>query len=155
MMFPLFPLKPCSGSNRNLMARVPEGRRRSPLLFRLAGIEAEKRNRVDGYVNITSGERDRRRSRAAASWKLALRRTLLAMAVTMILVMEMVPSALALTFNGFQTPTGQSNPTVITAGPDGNLWFTETSANKIGRITPGGMITKFPLPTAVGLPSGI
>ena len=31
----------------------------------------------------------------------------------------------------------------ITAGPDGNLWFTETQAGRIGRITPSGTITIF------------
>jgi len=34
----------------------------------------------------------------------------------------------------------------ITTGPDGNLWFTETNANQIGRITPSGTITEFPIP---------
>ena len=34
----------------------------------------------------------------------------------------------------------------ITAGPDGNLWFTESDANKIGRITTAGVVTQFPLP---------
>ncbi len=38
-------------------------------------------------------------------------------------------------------PTG-SNPEGITAGPDGNLWFTE--GNNIGRMTPTGAITEFP-----------
>jgi streptogramin lyase len=33
------------------------------------------------------------------------------------------------------------------AGPDGNLWFTEGFVNKIGRITPAGVITEFPIPT--------
>jgi hypothetical protein len=32
----------------------------------------------------------------------------------------------------------------IAAGPDGNLWFTEPDANKIGRITPAGKVTEFP-----------
>ena len=32
-------------------------------------------------------------------------------------------------------------------GPDGNLWFTESDGNKIGRITTGGVITEFPIPT--------
>src|SRR5271165_790374 len=36
-----------------------------------------------------------------------------------------------------------SGPVGITAGPDGNLWFTEFSGNKIGRITPGGTVTEF------------
>ena len=35
----------------------------------------------------------------------------------------------------FPVPTLSSDVTDITAGPDGNLWFTEHAANKIGRIT--------------------
>ena len=35
---------------------------------------------------------------------------------------------------GIQTPS--SVPWGITAGPDGNLWFTEAGGGKIGRITP-------------------
>jgi len=30
-----------------------------------------------------------------------------------------------------------NNPTQITTGPDGNLWFTEQIESQIGRITPG------------------
>ena len=33
----------------------------------------------------------------------------------------------------------------ITAGPDGDLWFTEYSGNKIGRITTAGVITEYPI----------
>ena len=32
------------------------------------------------------------------------------------------------------------------AGPDGALWFTEGSSNKIGRITTAGQLREFPLP---------
>ena len=39
--------------------------------------------------------------------------------------------------------TANSHPFGITAGPDGNLWFTENLGNKIGRITPAGTITEF------------
>jgi virginiamycin B lyase len=35
----------------------------------------------------------------------------------------------------FAIPTADSSPQVIAAGPDDALWFTEFSANKIGRIT--------------------
>src|ERR1035438_7398253 len=35
----------------------------------------------------------------------------------------------------------------ITAGPDGNVWFTEYRAGKIGRITPAGVITEFSIPS--------
>jgi streptogramin lyase len=48
----------------------------------------------------------------------------------------------------FAIPTAASQPTGIAAGPDGNLWFTEKAANKIGRITPGGTFTEFAIPTA-------
>src|SRR5262249_7794479 len=40
-------------------------------------------------------------------------------------------------------PAG-SHPPAITAGPDGNLWFTEKTG-KVGRITTAGVITEFPL----------
>ena len=39
--------------------------------------------------------------------------------------------------------TAGAAPFGITAGPDGNLWFTENSGNRIGRITPAGVITEF------------
>ena len=35
----------------------------------------------------------------------------------------------------------------VTAGPDGNLWFSEVSSPRIGRITPSGTLTEFDLPT--------
>ncbi len=55
----------------------------------------------------------------------------------------------------FPTPTRDSDPMGIAAGPEGNLWFTESGGNKIGRITPGGQITEFPLPSAESRPDGI
>src|SRR5262249_21358194 len=42
------------------------------------------------------------------------------------------------------------SPGSITAGPDGNVWFTEGSAANLGRITPDGVITEFPIPTIAG-----
>ena len=35
----------------------------------------------------------------------------------------------------------------LAPGPDGNVWFTEYFHNRIGRITPAGVITEFLLPT--------
>jgi streptogramin lyase len=49
----------------------------------------------------------------------------------------------------FSTPSG------IAAGSDGNVWFTERDANKIARITPGGAITEFAVPTPGALPTTI
>ena len=45
------------------------------------------------------------------------------------------------TITEYPIPTSNSNPYAITAGPDGNLWFTELYGNKIRKITPGGTIT--------------
>ena len=36
-----------------------------------------------------------------------------------------------------------ARPRGITAGPDGNLWFTEGDGDRIGRITPAGVVTEF------------
>jgi len=41
----------------------------------------------------------------------------------------------------------QSDPVSIVLGDDGNLWFTASFANKIGRITPAGAVTLFAVPT--------
>jgi virginiamycin B lyase len=49
----------------------------------------------------------------------------------------------------FPTPTFDAGPAAITAGPDGNAWFTESApggAAAVGRITPAGTITEFPVP---------
>jgi virginiamycin B lyase len=55
-----------------------------------------------------------------------------------------------------------ASPDHITAGPDGNLWFTEMSNGRfpvnpiaIGRITPAGAIAEFPLPRDASPPAGI
>ena len=44
-----------------------------------------------------------------------------------------------------------TGPNAITAGPDGNLWFTEDYGHRIGRITQDGVITEF----STGIPSGV
>ena len=47
-------------------------------------------------------------------------------------------------------------PFGITTGPDGSLWFTEVSGNKVGQINPATHVTtEFSLPTASSAPSGI
>ena len=55
----------------------------------------------------------------------------------------------------FPLPNAGSVPNGIAAGPDGNVWFTEYIGNRIGRITPGGVITEFPVPTPNAEPNGI
>ncbi len=48
----------------------------------------------------------------------------------------------------FALPSNTSTGLAITAGPDGNLWFTENSANnnEVGRISPAGTISEFFVP---------
>ncbi len=60
-------------------------------------------------------------------------------------------------FTEFPVPTSQAGPSMITAGPDGNLWFTEfdTGGPGIGRITTEGLITEFTIPTRPPHPVGI
>jgi len=50
----------------------------------------------------------------------------------------------------FPTPTSGSTPVEITTGPDGNLWFAEAGADKIGKITPAGVISEFAIPRWAG-----
>ena len=45
-------------------------------------------------------------------------------------------------------------PELITAGPDGNLWFSNYGNNSIGRITPTGVVTSFTDPSIFS-PTGI
>jgi streptogramin lyase len=64
-----------------------------------------------------------------------------------------LPALVIHEFAGLTADIG--GPTLITAGPDGNLWFTEEGANQIGRITPQGALKEFPIPTAGSSPYGI
>ena len=70
-------------------------------------------------------------------------------------------------FTGFRT--SEANVKFVTAGADGNLWFTEstdlglqepprnvfTTPGHIGRLTPAGQLTEFPLPTPFNRPYAI
>ena len=49
--------------------------------------------------------------------------------------------------NKHTMPTSGSIPQGITAGPDKNIWFAETHGDKIGKITPSGKFTEYPVPT--------
>src|SRR4051794_8670691 len=59
----------------------------------------------------------------------------------------------ALGFTEFNLPTLNSNPVGISAGPDGNIWFTELDNNAIGRLSPAGVLTEFPIPTPGAQPA--
>jgi virginiamycin B lyase len=55
----------------------------------------------------------------------------------------------------YALPTSAGGPEGNTVGPDGALWFTEYSANKIGRITMAGEITEYPISAPNSGPYGI
>ena len=58
------------------------------------------------------------------------------------------------TATNFIVNGGLQNPccgtSAITAGPDGNLWFTEPSLNEIGVITTSGAVTQYSDPSSLG-----
>ena len=75
--------------------------------------------------------------------------------ITALAAFAAVTCVAQVTFTEYQVPTDGSQPNGITKGPDGNLWFTEFSGNKIGKITTAGAITEFPVPTAGSSPAEI
>jgi uncharacterized repeat protein (TIGR01451 family) len=63
---------------------------------------------------------------------------------------------LSATINEFPVPTTASEPTGITAGPDGNLWFVESASSQIAEINPTThAITEFSVPELGGRLAGI
>jgi virginiamycin B lyase len=59
------------------------------------------------------------------------------------------------TFYQFSIPTSTNRPQWIAAGPDGNMWFTESPTNLVARITPAGVVTEYTIPTASSNPQQI
>src|SRR5437870_5446867 len=80
-----------------------------------------------------------------------LRVTVLVAATTLLALWLGAGHADAQSFTAFPL-TANSHPLGIASGPDWNLWFVEANANQIGRITPTGTTTEFPIPTPNSLP---
>src|SRR5438270_1122728 len=57
------------------------------------------------------------------------------------------PTRISATIREFPLPAGRA-PTGITVGPDNNLWFTEESGSRIGRLTLSGDLREIALPIA-------
>jgi streptogramin lyase len=47
------------------------------------------------------------------------------------------------TVTEFPLANPHSGPAGITAGPDGNVWFTENAGNAVGKITPAGVVAEY------------
>jgi streptogramin lyase len=83
-----------------------------------------------------------------AAFRSALLIGLLVLAPSVATVPQAADAASHLHHRSFQIPTSNSQPEVITTGPDGTLWFTEERSSKIARVTFKGKITEFPTPTS-------
>lgn len=71
--------------------------------------------------------------------------------VALLLVVWSLRPAAYPEFLEYPLPSPNSQPYGIALGADGNMWFAE-GANRIGRITPGGVITEFTIPTSASEP---
>ncbi len=67
------------------------------------------------------------------------------------------------TFREFQVPVASNDPTILPPGswPDdlhgdaqGNIWFAQHHSNEVGRMTPNGAYTGYPVPTANSVMDG-
>ncbi len=54
----------------------------------------------------------------------------------------------------YSLPVGTA-PDSLAAGPDGSVWFTDHVGNHVARMTTGGSVTLFDLPTTNAVPGGI
>ena len=52
-------------------------------------------------------------------------------------------------------PTASSTPYGLAVDSSGNIWFTEISGNKIGKLTPPSTFQEFSVPTANAAPYGL
>jgi virginiamycin B lyase len=62
-----------------------------------------------------------------------------------VLAFALPSGASALELGKIEEFTGAA-PTNLVAGPEGNVWFTDLAAGKVGRVTPGGTITEYVCP---------
>lgn len=69
------------------------------------------------------------------------------LAAALLNALLIVEKGAAQTITTYAIPTANSSPIAITTDADGNVWFTEYAANKIGRMTPAGVFTEFAVPT--------
>ena len=82
-------------------------------------------------------------------------RLILAVAGLVMLVVAIAYAAPIGTLKQFRVPTRNSSPLDITQSSDGNFWFTEGNVlppqpfgdHNVGRITPAGDVTEFPVCT--------
>ncbi len=118
---------------------------------------SSRRDRGNRLTSTRSGSTVARRSRQAFGLALAV---LTAISATLVdarsaSATHAPPPITEFRIPGAATNVADSNPTGITRGPDGNLWFVEMYGNRIGRITPTGAMTFWTIPTPESRPADI
>jgi streptogramin lyase len=73
--------------------------------------------------------------------------------VALLLGVPVILSAQSVSFTEYPISNGYLDQ--IAAGPDGAMWFTELTGNKIGRISTAGVVTEYAIPTPGSNPIGI
>jgi virginiamycin B lyase len=75
-----------------------------------------------------------------------VRGSLIGISTGLILVLAAAsPATAAAHFSFYPLPTSDAGVHSMAAGRDDNVWFTETSLSRIGRVTPSGVVTEFQL----------
>jgi len=80
-----------------------------------------------------------------------------AVAATLAVIVAAGPAQARPSIREFPLPQAGSQPSGITQGPDGAIWFTESQGDRIGRLGEDGQITEFPLPVGsqpIGITTG-
>jgi streptogramin lyase len=72
-----------------------------------------------------------------------LRLLLTRAALPLLALCALAGRAQAIQVTEFPLPVAQSVPLGIALGADGNIWFTEVSGSRFGRVTPAGTVTDF------------
>jgi len=84
----------------------------------------------------------------------ARRRVLTLSSVLVVIVGALVLTSVSAVGETVEFPAGaQASPRAIAAGPDGNVWYGLYEA--MGRVTPDGVVTEFPVPGATSGPGRI
>lgn len=107
----------------------------------------------------TAYRRQRRASGPLSGLAAVAAALLVALLTAMLLRLHVAPPSMSVlrvpgvgTLEAFLLPAADRQPRRIVAGPDGAVWFTENG--HLGRITPAGQITEYPLPSGA-TPSGL
>jgi len=102
-------------------------------------------------IQLSKGSTTKRLREHNAPIGLGLMRRLVTGFLSVVIVAAVAPApAMAAPegkFTSFDLGPGGFGSNAIAAGPDGNMWFTNTSNNSIGVITPKGSVKYFPVPT--------